>query len=269
MAVAQGEEGHDWVCGCGEAVRNCPFWREVAAAIPLDAGPMTPRQALDFQRKAVRLRPGALRRVRRARDDPERERYAEMATRLIDSVGSTSGAEVVVDSSKRPEEAHFLADHTDVDLFVVHIVRDPRAVAHSRSRVKQTAQGSAGDYFQRWHPAATAARWAIRAEFIERTMRPRLGPRYLLLRYEDLASDPTGSIRRVAEFAGLGDPDGPFTSPNVVTLGPNHSLPGNPIRFVRGPLEIRSDDAWRTEMPGVSRRLVAALDLPWMRRFGY
>jgi sulfotransferase family protein len=269
VAAASGEEGADWVCGCGDPVRSCSFWRSVADGISLEDAPMSARQALDFQRESVRLRPAALRRLSSSDADPKRDAYAEMARRLIDSVGTVAGAEVVVDSSKRPEEAYLLAQRSDVDLFLVHMVRDPRAVAHSRSRVKPTGQGAAADYFQRWNPAASAARWAIRSEFIERRLRPRLGPRYLLLRYEDLVADPKASVSRVAALAGLGDPEDPFVSPNTVTLGQNHALPGNPIRFTRGALEIRSDDAWRTEMSPAARGLVAALGYPWMRRFGY
>jgi hypothetical protein len=270
VAARPGEEGADWICGCGEPVRSCPFWREVADRIPLDGAPMSAGEALAFQRRAVRLRPGSVRRLRSRVADLERDHYAETVTRLVRSVASASGAEVVIDSSKRPEEAFLIAENCDVDLRLVHIVRDPRAVAHSRSRVKPMRQGgAAGDNFQRWHPAATAVRWAVRSEFIERTLRPRLGSRYLLLRYEDLVADPTGSIGRVAAFAGLGDPEAAFASARSVNLGENHCLPGNPIRHTRGALEIRSDDAWLSEMPEASRRLVTALDFPWMRRFGY
>jgi hypothetical protein len=38
---------------------------------------------------------------------------------------------VVVDSSKRPANALLLAASDDIDLFVVHLVRDPRGVANS------------------------------------------------------------------------------------------------------------------------------------------
>jgi hypothetical protein len=270
VAAGPGEEGADWICGCGQPVRECSFWRRVGEDIPLDDAPMSAAEALAFQRRAVRLRPGSVRRLRRQVSDPERDRYAEMVTRLVCSVASASGAGVVVDSSKRPEEAFLIAENCDVDLRLVHIVRDPRAVAHSRSRIKSMRQGEApGDNFQRWHPAATAARWAIRSEFIERGLRPRLGSRYLLLRYEDLVADPSGALGRVAAVAGLDDSAAPFTSAGAVTLGENHSLPGNPIRHTRGTLEIRSDDAWLSEMSGMSRRLVTALDFPWMRRYGY
>jgi sulfotransferase family protein len=270
MAAAPGEEGSEWLCGCGEPVRSCSFWRQVGEASPLTDAPMSAAQAFAYQRRAVRLRPGPVRRLRKSVSDPERDGYADMASRLIGAVTSASGAELVVDSSKRPEEAYLLAENTDVDLRLVHLVRDPRAVAHSRSRVKRTRQGAGpGDYFQRWHPAATAARWAVRAEFVDRMLRPLLGSRCLLLRYEDFTRDPVGSIRRVAALAGLEQPEAPFASERTVTLGENHSLPGNPIRFTRGSLEIRADDAWRSEMPAGARRLVSALDFPWMRRYGY
>jgi hypothetical protein len=36
-----------------------------------------------------------------------------------------------------------------------------------------------------------------------------------------------------------------------------------------GPLTVRLDDAWRTELPTGSRRLVSALTAPLLARYGY
>jgi hypothetical protein len=41
------------------------------------------------------------------------------------------------------------------------------------------------------------------------------------------------------------------------------------MRFSSGPLVIRRDDAWRTEMDAGDRRLVTTITGPLLRRYGY
>ena len=49
----------------------------------------------------------------------------------------------------------------------------------------------------------------------------------------------------------------------------SHGLSGNPGRFRSGPIELRQDDGWTTEMPTADRAVVTALTLPLLRTYGY
>jgi hypothetical protein len=48
-----------------------------------------------------------------------------------------------------------------------------------------------------------------------------------------------------------------------------HTVAGNADRMRSGPLTVRLDDAWRTDLPTRSRRLVSALTAPLLARYGY
>jgi hypothetical protein len=48
-----------------------------------------------------------------------------------------------------------------------------------------------------------------------------------------------------------------------------HTASGNPMRFTTGRLAIRGDDRWRSAMSRQDQRLVTALTLPLLRRYGY
>jgi hypothetical protein len=54
-----------------------------------------------------------------------------------------------------------------------------------------------------------------------------------------------------------------------VRLSPNHQVAGNPMRFRTGRVDIRADEAWRTGFGAARRRLVTALTLPLLARYGY
>jgi hypothetical protein len=91
---------------------------------------------------------------------------------------------------------------------------------------------------------------------------------YLFTRYEDLVADPEAELRRVLRFADL--PDAlDFLQGETASLQPNHTVDGNPMRFASGPLVIKGDDAWRTEMDARDRRLVTTITGPLLWRYGY
>lgn len=91
------------------------------------------------------------------------------------------------------------------------------------------------------------------------------------LRYEDFIANPEESL--FAATLALGVPLGPGDLPRVthgqVELSPSHGLSGNPARFRSGPVALRRDDTWTTQMPRADRAVVSALTFPLSRAYGY
>lgn len=190
-----------------------------------------------------------------------------MLTRLYGLIAEETGARVIVDSSKIATNAYLMAAITDLDLYVVHLVRDPRAVAHSWRRAKgpdPTGRTS----LEEIGPMRSSREW-LRRNAIAEICGHRLPPsRYMRVRYEDLTADPSGVIRAIRAFAG--EPGGDrFVDTGTVRLGSNHMIGGNPRRFETGEIEIRPDSAWTTTMSTRNRALATLPALPLMRRYGY
>jgi hypothetical protein len=93
--------------------------------------------------------------------------------------------------------------------------------------------------------------------------------RYLRVRYEDLATEPRPTLAKVMAFAGVSHLELPFTATDEVSTKAVHTVAGNADRMRSGPLTVRLDDAWTTELPTGSRRLVSALTAPLLARYGY
>jgi hypothetical protein len=80
---------------------------------------------------------------------------------------------------------------------------------------------------------------------------------------------PAASLRAVAGLVGDQPETLPLRGDRVALLGENHGVMGNPSRFLTGEVELREDDEWkRAQSPG-DRRLVTALTLPLLVRYGY
>jgi hypothetical protein len=166
---------------------------------------------------------------------------------------------VVVDSSKSPGYGAVIDAATDVDLYVLHLVRDSLATAWSWQ--KHTGP--------RYRATQVAMVWDVWNPTIELLWGRRRG-RYLRLRYEDFAVRPDQAFGRIARFVGESPSPLSFDSPHEVTLEPTHGVEGNPGRHAMvGRASIRRDDDWRLADGFESRRLVGALTWPLRRRYGY
>lgn len=265
-------------CGCGRGPAECPVWEPVVAATLDHLGARRPAAGLgdlvDAQRAVARPRafPRVLRAVDRGGHDPEGwddlSLVRDTTATAVRTLARVTGASVVVDTSKRPVDAAVMASATDLDVRVLHLVRDPRAVVHSWRRSKSFTAGGQTRTMGTRGLAGTVRRWTANALFAE-ALRRRIAPdRWLHLRYEDFAAQPRRSVESILEFL---DVDGavPFQDDHTARLGANHIVAGNPSRFTTGEVTIRTDDAWQREMPLRDQRLVASLTLPLLLRHGY
>ena len=261
----------DELCGCGASFSRCPVWSRVG---DVAFGGWT-EDVLDrlvrLQRTVARQRnlPGLLWSRPRPSDalDELRTAYAT----IYRAVAEVTGARVVVDASKGPALGQALAGAPGIDLRMLNVVRDPRAVAYSWQRHVDRPQVTVGSQ-QMWRIPArrAAAQWValqVEMELIARAG----GGRGTRLRYEDFVADPVQSL--VTATAALGVPLAPADLPAVeqgrVQLSSSHGLSGNPSRFRSGVLELRRDDRWVWEMSPRDRAIVTALTLPLLKAYGY
>ncbi|HEX6501497.1 MAG TPA: sulfotransferase [Micromonosporaceae bacterium] len=265
--------GTNTSCGCGKPVPDCPLWNEVIERVAGDEPTDAARRAVEDQRRYLRTRHTG-RRLAEARGARPVEPGALTAVdRLLSvyrAVADATGARVVVDSSKYPAEAAALLGRArsgaepedaepEVDLRVLHLVRDPRATAHSWRRAKA--------YIPAMGVARSTAYWTAFNLASDRVV-AAAGERGLRLRYEDFARAPRATLTEVMALLGVTDP-APVDDAGRGRLGVNHTVTGNPDRLVHGPVQVRPDEAWRAELPSRAALLATALAAPALTRYGY
>lgn len=260
--VPLGEVVHLWErgvladepCGCGLAFARCPFWRWVGErafggwSTGLAARMLELRGRVDRTRRIARIGHRDL---------------AEYVAGYRAIYSGVVGARVVIDSSKHASLAHCLAAG-GLDLHVVQVVRDPRAVAHSWRRTVERPED--GSPMTRWGAARTSLHWT--AQNLALDLLARRGARVTRVRYEDLVADPRGTLTRLATSLGL-DAGLPFLDGATARLTTAHTVSGNPLRFAVGAVELSRDDAWRSGLPYGQRGLVSGLTWPLRSVYGY
>ena len=258
-------------CGCGEPFSECELWRPVVDEAFGGAGGVDPRKMVRLREGWARTKHIPLMLTSPGRRFVERRlaEYLDALGRLYRAVGTVSGSRVIVDSSKFPSYGCALGMVPSVDLYVLHLVRDPRAVAYSWQRKRLQPDPQNPECMPLRGPAESSTRWTARNLAVEAIKRRPSGARHLLLRYEDFASEPRKAVGRALELVGEETAPRPHVGAHAVELGANHNVWGNPGRFRTGTVEIRSDREWAHRMKPKDRRLVSSLTLPLLAGYGY
>jgi Sulfotransferase domain len=260
-------------CGCGQVVNRCPLWGPLLRAMEQASGytmedVASLRDEVARTRHLPRLSAAACRnghgRASRAATD-----YGDVLSGIYRALAAATGSGVVVDSSKHPAEALLLAGRSDVDLTVLHVVRDPRGVAFSWSRPQSGDARSDVDHPPKqgvWHSAAWWTAWNAA---IETLIRPKLRQKYVVARYEDVMADPLRYLGPLVQLFGGAGADLPLVARHEVVLGRSHTVAGNPSRMRNGLVHLDVDRRWESQMSSGDRRLATAAALPLLAHYGY
>ena len=256
---------HGGTCGCGAPVRECPVWSAVLARA--ESTTLDPDVAIHLLNRFARARhTQALLRM----DSDDAAATAGLST-LVDhldgryaAIETVSGAQLIVDSSKFPSHAALLRLIPSVEPFFVQLVRDPRAVAYSWSRPKESP-----DHLPRYSSVFSSAKWVqwnLACEKIKDTVGR---DRYVTVRYEDLVADPRATLARLLAMAGHDADADKVVGDGEAALGVAHTISGNPDRFVTGPVKIREDSRWHQSLPVTPWSIATTLTAPLLPRYGY
>ena len=236
----------DLPCGCGNNLDQCERWGGWGEIGLIGTTVETRR----IYRNLEVFRPNRA-------SEAARQHVGEELGRRYARAAQETGARLLVDASKRPAVALAVAAAPNVNLHIAHMVRDPQAVAASRSQPK--------GYLRQIPAWSIGARWTAVNLAAERV--GRLTPPLALIRYEDLIDRPQASLRRLLENLSLAGLTVPDVANGAIDVGTQHSLAGNPdklgdtnvtIRRIR-PTRLRATDA----------ALVSLTTAPIRKRYGY
>lgn len=259
------------LCGCGRRFRECPEWRAIIEDAYGSFDAIDSRRMIELRDHLTRTRhtiglimPGALRQVmwNKARD------YLESLTSLYRAIRDHHRSRVIVDSSKFPTYAYTLDILPEIDLHVIHLVRDPRAVAFSWLRRKLQPDTGTLQPMDEHGPVFSTLLWNS-WNIATEVMWLRRRRRYTFIRYEDFIARPRATIERIVRRIGETDVALPFIEDHIVHLGIDHTCSGNPNRFRDGTIELKLDNEWENRMRARDRVAVSAVAAPLLSRYGY
>lgn len=265
-AVSVGEMSGIWraadrddPCSCGVSILHCPVWGPALAAVEAEHGIKRTDYA-DWAwraREVLRTR-SVLSLARMPKDDPSAwpahiREYVEVLDTLLRSVRETTGAIALVDSSKLAPS--YLVDRllpgSRVDL--LHIVRDPRAVANSERKTR-IRSGPGAELLPPGRSVMQSVLFWSGFNLSVRAFASRVSS-YFLLDYASLTRHPDAQLDDLAQHLQLQRTPG-------LMLDSGHIAVGNPARLKGPGRSVVTDDSWKTELPRWTAWLVTIATLP-------
>lgn len=260
---------NDEYCACGRRARSCEFWEAVREGWLERVPDADPEDYDRLQARFTRIRglPGLAR--ARARRSEAYERYERQTVALYRVLADVAGADVVVDSSKNPARARALRAMPGLDVRVVHLIRDGRAVLWSLK--KPYARDDAAGLQREIRPQPTwkvAGFWTV-VNLLAESLGRRAGrDGFRRLHYEALVTDPESALGSLGPLMGmdLGELGRRVAAGEAVPVG--HTIAGNRLRMSDS-VRLRADFSWREQLPAGPRRLFTLLAGWLLWRYGY
>jgi hypothetical protein len=257
---------HPLVCSCGLRVADCAFWMSVQAQLgrPLeslrlrydiksrkDGTPDAAGASARIFARAVRKVPGAFR-LAWVRAILGYSAVARDSVDLYDAVASAARKAVCTDSSKSPFRFRAVLGLDPSRTLAVILVRDYRAVVHSKMKRGQSLE-------------LAAAGWVRKMLDIEALTADLPDSVVHRVRYEDFCENPEAELRAICAKLGL------EYSPLMLSrqTGSQHHVGGRPSKFDEARRRISIDTSYLSELASRDAERARALAGRVGKRWGY
>ncbi len=253
----------DGLCGCGVNMSKCEVWSAVIEKTMKSSNRINVQEMIDFRDNVSHssyvlwrmLIPGV-----RAKLQSSLKTCLSNLKEFYQEIKSTTRSKVIIDSSKNLGYVDMLAIMPDVDLYIIHLIRDPRATAYSWLRKK--------DGLRQINSIGSSLVWDVRNIATE-MFKIKWSGKFLKLYYEDFIAKPRETVESILDLVHENPVHLPFVAEHKVKLGINHSIYGNPDRFKAGEFTLQLDEEWKTKMNVLHKIIVTALTWPLLLKYRY
>lgn len=276
-------------CSCGQFINKCAFWQKIKAGMNKRGHEFDISNAgMDFNsvdsqyvRKLLKpLHRGML--LELCRDcalsisplwRKQLQEIQERNAALIETILDTTGAEVVVDSSKTDIRLKYLLRNKQLDVKVIRLIRDGRAVALTYINPAEFADAIIPDLRaggtggkrenERLSMTQAAHQWKRSNEAAENLLRRLDKSQWIEIRYERLCDDLENTLDSLFNFIGL-EPDMRNRDFRSVE---NHVI-GNGMRLDTIS-KVELDERWKSILSGEQLQVFEQVAGAMNYSFGY
>lgn len=258
------------LCGCSVPFKECSLWRKIFDFAFNGASNVDAEKVTHVMQSTTRMRHIPLKFLPGAKKlfTFRLKYYLDHVRKLFLSIKSVTECKVIVDSSKSVLYSYLLSLIDDLDVYVVHLIRDPRGVAFSKTKEKIQPDSKEIIYMHKFSAFDSSMVWGFRNIATELYW-VNNKEKYIMVRYEDFVKEPREIINKILNFTGENPTGSPFLSENEIKLAGSHSVWGNPSRFITGKVKLKLDDTWKKKIKPSHRFLSTFLTFPLLIKYGY
>ena len=256
------------LCGCGKPFYSCETWQQIISFFRKKQNITDNLEHIKNLEKKYSNTSLFLLKSFFNLNKPTKEikELVQSYENLYESIVESQNVEAIIDSSKNIPHFFYLINFSQkIDPYILHIVRNPMAVAYSWKKQKLKPDTGKKEPMPKYSTINTSFRWLIKNYASQKYFK---NYKYKRIIYEDLVKDPKNTLKNIFQFVNLNDEaDIIFKEKNTVNLKVNHTVSGNPMRFKTGTIEIKEDNEWKVKMKSKDKKLVELLTFPLLKRF--
>ena len=254
----------DKICSCGATVVDCDFWSSVVKDWYSKVG----EQDIDSGLKrwpenegVFSFKPWMKMIFSFGLKGKNFQKYLESTAIFYKAIQKHSNKKVMVDISKNPLRAWALEKNPNVDLRMVHLVRDGRAVTWS---LKRTAERQS-----RKRPTWRAALFWVVVNRMTNFVRSKV-VHNTVVRYEDLVERPAELLHQIGSMADIDFSEIIEKIEAQDDFHINHVMAGNGIRKGNTiKFQATNSKSWMEKLTPGNKRLFKFLSYSSLRKFNY
>jgi len=248
----------DWTCSCREPLRDCAFWGDVLQQ-SFSEFDCSEEDVLEAWRSVARPRsilPLCFPFLRTNGFQSKLSLYRSFLRVFYRAVAEHSGKETIVDSSGSPFHGYILSELGEVEVTMIHLIRDARAVAFSNRKKKPNpSDPRSGAEMRRKLSLRVCFTWVLFNSLFERLSEKF--DEYCQVKYESVFENPKREFTNIAHKIEVKDTKiEKFLSGSKIKLGDGHIGQGNPVRYKRGVIKLEPDTDWKKNMSNVRKKTV-------------
>lgn len=261
------------ICGEGVPIKESQLWGKIFDKAFGGFDKVDPKEMralmMEYTRNrhlALMMLPGS-RRLFKEKLKP----YIENLSKLFDSIQDVTSASVIVDSSKSAAYSYVLSLLDNVDLYTIHLVRDPRGVNYSHKKLKKHTDATEEKdaiYMKQFGSVQGSLVWDVRNIASEMLLKADK-KKFMTMKYEDFVASPRYCVNEIIKLLGEEGAKTPFVGNNEVALGENYAVWGNPTRFKTGNVKLKLDEDWKTKLSGTDKLISTLLTWPLLIKYKY
>jgi len=255
------------VCFCGKTFADCSVWGSITKNAQFKALEHKYfSQAIEKYSKGAKtfFRLRSLNKKQKLPDDFKQ--YLNSLEILYSAIHKNRAAKVITDSTTLPLYGYHLSLIPLIDLYIVHLIRDPRGVANSRNRQKFLPNSNVPTVSKTINPILTVLSWIKKNLFIEFIFSRRKG-RYLRIHYEDFIENPSKEIKKIGSMLGLELNHLDLIEGNKIKLGECHLSAGNIGLLGKEEIVLKLDERWKHDMKWWNIVLVTLITWPLLLKY--
>ncbi|MEL6721326.1 MAG: sulfotransferase domain-containing protein [Bacteroidota bacterium] len=263
----------DYPCNTGNKFSESPIWTKIMDAYrqknEVDLLKYEPHR-IPNTRKLVRAQLSPFYQTDEATNAYFKE-YQQAIKDLYYSIFEATEANMIIDSSKIAPFVNVVTQMEEFEIYVLHLVRDPRAVAYSWQKTIKRTDVEAGTnlFMEKRTPKRSSIRWQLVNKFAE-SLKEKNHLRYHYLKYEDFAKQPAKHITEILQFLGKSPAEIPVEDNQIKLKAIDYGIWGNPnVRQQKDTVKVRYDDTYKQKLSFNARLTSTFWSMPMLLKYGY